>query len=244
MTDPNTNSTQTIATSVLDTLVGPGKKYADAETLAKSRLDADNYIETLKTENKELRGLVTEQDTRLHKLESKVSILDRLNVNTSGTVDNDGSQNGNQPEPKVVGLSEDDVIKVVENRERDALALANKREVDNTLNKLFGAEAAGFLLQKAADLGVDPSELKSLALKSPKMFYNTLGINPNAKPGSTTYVGNQSSTSQSTTEPVRNHAYYEGLKKKMGVKAFFLDRGLQAQRMRDLSQLGEAWDAT
>lgn len=244
MTDPNTSNSSTTATSALDALVGPGKKYADAETLAKSRLDADNYIANLTKENKELRGLVTEQDTRLHKLESKVSILDHLNV-SSRNVDNDDSQNNDQqPAPKVVGISEDDVIKVVENRERDLRALANKREVDNTLGKLFGAEATGFLIQKAAELGVDPSELKDLALKSPKMFYNTLGINPNAKPGSSTYVGNQSTNVQSNSEPVRNNAYYEGVKKKMGVKAFFMDRGLQAQRMRDLAQLGEAWDAT
>lgn len=246
MTDPNTNSTQNVtATSAFEGLVGPGKKFASAEDLAKGKLNADAMIDTLKTETRELRTLVTSQESQLQKLASKVSILDRLSVNP----DDDGNQPVvqkvvTQPEPKAVGLTVQDVREVVAAEREESAALANQREVDGVLNKLFGAEAKGFVLQKAAEFRVAPEELVDMARRSPQMFYNTLGISPNTKQSSSTYVGNKTGTIQTTAEPVRNNAYYEGLKKKMGTKAFVMDRGLQAQRMRDLAQLGDAWDAT
>src|SRR5688572_12541162 len=48
--------------SILEQLVGEGKKFADAEALAKCKAESDAFIETLKREQAELRR---ELDTRL-----------------------------------------------------------------------------------------------------------------------------------------------------------------------------------
>ena len=41
--------------SILDALVGEGKKYANLEELAKGKAEADSFIDKLKDENSDLR---------------------------------------------------------------------------------------------------------------------------------------------------------------------------------------------
>lgn len=242
-TDPIVNNPNpTVVTSALEELVGPGKKFQTVDDLAKGKKDSDAFINTLTNENKELRGLVTDLDKRLRKAESGLSILDRLNTPSNPQGNPLEPPVVNEPEPKVVGLSEEDVVRVVEQVKQNDVATRNKAEVDATLARLLGNEAKGFIIQKANELGMDSRELAGLALKSPKAFYNMLGINPNAKTGNTMYV-NSNGASAPSNEPVRNNAFYESLKKKMGTKAFILDKNLQNQRHRDMETLGDAWDS-
>jgi len=230
-------------TSALDSLVGDGKKFASVEDLAAGKIKADTHITRLEDETKTLRTELTSAINELNTLKNKTSILERLNANQSDNTDDNSSQTNNQqPEPKVVGLSEEDVVKVVENRELKQRAENNKREVDNVLTKVFGADAKGFLVQKAAELGISTDELVATAVRSPRAFFNMIGIDPNPRTQGTGYVGNRQSAVNSN-EPVKNNKYYEDLKKKMGIRAFINDKNLQAERYRQIDILGDAWDS-
>lgn len=57
--------------SYLSVLVGEGKKFADAETLARAKLDSDLHIKKLEEENKALRAKDTNYDLILAELEKK-----------------------------------------------------------------------------------------------------------------------------------------------------------------------------
>lgn len=239
--DPNAPTPQTQTTSPLEALVGPDKKFQSVEDLARGKLEADNYITKIVDENKQLRTVVTAQDRRLASLESKLSILDRLE--TPPNTGNPGVpvQQSQPQTPAAPSLTEEDVLKLVEQRDVNAKAQANKVEVDQTLNKVLGANAAGFVLQKAAELGVTPAYLHNLALTSPKAFYATLGIDTNANQGGTMHKGGIRPTAPSAE--VRNEAWYTAKKNEVGIKKFVMDKELQKQMWRDMDTLGDAFFA-
>lgn len=236
----DTNTAIAPVTSALDSLVGTGKKYQTPEDLAKSRVEADLFIEKLKAEKRELEVIALAQDAELKTLKNKSSILDRLNTNTTDTTTQTVIQ---QPVQQVVGLSADDVIKVVRQEKAQESAQRNKLEVDSVLAKQFGAEAGAFLLQSAAALGVAPEELRDIGMKSPKALYNMLGINPNSSSSGTTYTGGTRLPVQNS-EPVRNEAFYKAKQKEMGNLKFVTNKQVQIQMHRDMKALGDEFFAT
>jgi hypothetical protein len=246
MTQETTNQTQDVVTSALESLVGPGKKYADQEALAQSRLKADAFIGTLTVENRELRTLANQQDARLQKLESQLAILSGTNSNDSPVtpVNQTSTQKtGVSAEPQRSSLTEEDVLKVVERSKREEAQNRNKAEVDAVLIKQFGAEASNVLAQKAAEFGMSKEALYQIAVTSPNAFYQMIGTNPKAQVSNTTYVPRGSVTPINNSEPIRNNAYYEAKKREMGVLKFINDRSLQLQRHKDMERLGDAWEA-
>ncbi len=72
--DPASTDVQPVAeaqASYLDVLVGEGKKFANAEALAKAKLDADLHIKRVEEENKALRNRDTNYDLILAELSKK-----------------------------------------------------------------------------------------------------------------------------------------------------------------------------
>lgn len=241
-TDPTTNVTPPVVTSALDTLVGADKKFATPEDLARGKLEADAFIEKLKQEARDLRNLVVQQDQRLGKLEAKSSILDRLETNP--TTGNQPVVTTPQPEPQVThGLTKDDVLELVEQRDVKRTADQNKREVDGVLHKQFGDQAVAAVRQRAAELGMSQADLAAVALRSPKAFYSMLGIDPNATQTGTLYAGTGRQGPTNTQGEIRNKAYYDSIQKKMGTKAFIMDRRLQSELHKDMNALGDAFFA-
>lgn len=243
MTDPNANPNPGVVTSALDSLVGAGKKFADPEALARGKVEADSFIETLKREKQEAVQLATELQREKAKLEGKLSILERLERQPSSNSETPLTPQVPNPEPPLKGLTEEDVLKVVEQSKNAERMARNKSEVDAVLAKQLGADAPAYLAQKAAELGIDKASLNQLALTSPNAFYSMIGINPNPSTGNTRYVPSGPGATPSASKEIRNNSYYEKLKKEMGVLPFIRDVGLQQQRHRDMQALGDAWDS-
>lgn len=61
--------------SYLSQLVGEGKKYADEEALAKSRIDADSHIAKVESEAAELREKLERRDNQDAQLEAVIGLL-------------------------------------------------------------------------------------------------------------------------------------------------------------------------
>jgi hypothetical protein len=228
--------------SVLDQLVGNDKKFSDAESLAKGKLEADSFIERLKEEKRLLEQEALRLSSENTRLKAKTSIINQLNDQDESDNDsNDDSTNVREP-PQNKGLSAVDVVKMISEEKNKDRQKANKMEVDSTLNRLLGTEAVNFVKAKAAELGTSTEELQTLAVSNPRLFYATLGINPSAKTG-TNALYQPSTVMQATSSPVRNKAFYDAKQKELGTLKFVMDKNLQIQLHKDMQALGDRWDA-
>lgn len=236
--DPNANPAPVVTTSALEQLVGPDKKFADNEALAKGKLAADAYVRKLEDETKSLRDLIRQGDQKIATLEARVSILDRLEPNPSAPTSAPVAQP--QAQPVVQGLTEDGVLSVIEARDAKRAAEQNKREVDAVLIKQLGANAQSFLLQKASDLGMNPEDLYKLAVTSPKAFYNTVGLNPNQSDNASLHRDGRPATYQPNKE-IRNKSWWDKKRDEMGVKKFITNAKLQNDMHKDMQALGDAF---
>jgi hypothetical protein len=241
--DPNAQNTPGTQTSVLDSLVGPGKKFGDTVQLAAGKIEADKFIEKLKSEKQDLANLVTTLESENATLKATTSILDRLDLNQRpATQQAPITQVNNEPSLKP-GMTADDVIKLVDERDVRRQAQNNKAEVDRVLVKQLGSNAQAFVIQKAEELGIASADLVNLAYTSPKAFYSMLGIDPAQNPNSTAYVPGTRGGTPTNRAEVRNNTYYEKIKQEKGIRAFILDTKLQQQMYRDLNALGDAFYA-
>jgi hypothetical protein len=154
----------------LTNLVGEGKKYENSESLAKAYSNADNFIEQLKTENKELRS---ELDKRLN-AEDVLSEIKREREETLKATQI--SRENTTPK-----LDEEALSKLISNtldqKESEKEATTNIQKVDKQMKQLFGEQKAKEVLDtKAQELNLSVDFLAGVAAKSPDAFFNTLGI--------------------------------------------------------------------
>ena len=249
-TQPNTNPapTSTPTAGVFEQLVGPGKKFSDPEALAKGKMEADSFVKQLTGEAAQLREIVREQDARLKQLESRTSILDRLNGEPQGAEPNPAPvvKAPAPATPEVKGLTAEDVTQLIENRDRNKSEQSNIAKVDQTLFKTLGTDAAAYVKQRAVELGMPVEDLRNIAAKSPSAFFNMIGLSetaPTSGQSNSMYVPRNQGNVTDTRAPVRNQAYYEALKNKMGAKAFILDKNIQIQLHKDMNALGDSWES-
>ena len=130
--------------SLVAALVGSGKKYATLEELAKSRLEADSFIDTLKSENAELRK---EQSSRT----TIMDVMDAIKAQ------NKDSEITSDP------LSDEDlqrrITETIEQRDAERTKSMNRADAKKlVLEQLDGDESAidAFIADKAASLGMIP----------------------------------------------------------------------------------------
>lgn len=172
--DAGTNSAQK---GLYSELVGEGKKYKDAEALAKSKMEADTFIERLKSEKEEV---VKELQK---KLEAE-QILEDLKKQISA---------GNQPpatsQPQSAPTSPEELGRLVDERIQETEVRRaydkNVAEADQFITSKFGGkpEATKFIEAKSEEFGVSKSWLMDMAGRNPKALYKLLGVeapNPNA----------------------------------------------------------------
>lgn len=246
-TDPTPNQNPDASTGLLAQLVGPGKKFADEEALAKGKFEADAFIQKLIGENKDLKGIVTTQETRLARMEARLSILDRLG-DSSSDVDEPSTTTSTQTSQTATppaGLSEADTLRLIEQHELDKQRKANVAYVDNVLAKALGTEAVAFMRQRASELGVAPELFQQMAGSSPKALLSMLGLNPEGKNQSNPMytAGANGKAPTPGTSPVRNRSFYEKQKAEMGATKFAFDTKLQIQMHKDMQTLGDAFDS-
>lgn len=239
-TAPVTNQEKT---SALDQLVGPGKKFQTAEDLALGKLNADTFVEKLTQENRDLRNLVNQQDARVSKLETKISILDRLDGGDT-TVTNNPDTTTTTPTTTTVtqGLSEGDALKLIERVKQNDVQAQNKAEVDAVLQSTLGDKAVAFVRQRANELGMKDADLHALALTSPKAFLAMLGISKTNAQGNPMYQPSSNNNAvQNPGAAVRNEVFYKTMQDKMGVKKFVLDKQVQRQMHMDMQTMGDSY---
>ena len=241
--NPDNSGTPPVTAGVFEQLVGPGKKFDSAEALAKGKAESDQFIQKLLDEKKEAMDLAQRLAQEVDSLKVKASILDRINPQNPNA-SNQSSSQGNPPAPAqtpAAGISAEDVVKLIESSKQHDAAQANIRQADAALIKALGSDAPAYVKQKAQELGMDVPDLYKIATKSPSAFLNMLGISPNnASAGGMYNPSNRPGPNGGNTE-IRNEAYYNKLKKEMGVLKFVQDSRIQVQMHKDMQALGDSY---
>lgn len=155
-------------------LVGEGKKYADLQALARSRVEADA---TIARRERELAGLREELATRLKYEE----FLDKLNSKGT-TLPNTTDDDTNPPKP---GLSQEQLDVALENKlkqyEANKIAENNLTLVHNKLTEAFGTNYSYNLRKKTEELGMSETFIKQLAATNPKALLKLLEVEGTTK---------------------------------------------------------------
>lgn len=159
-TTPASTLTQSEMVAVL---VGEGKKYKTVDDLAKAYISADDFIEQLKAENRELKEKVVATKTI-------DDVLERLKQQQSQPVDQQATQaNGSHISPSdLATLVEQTVTGLETKKQRES----NMLKADAKMKELFGEKAGDEFSKVAAtpDLrrvymelaAVDPDKFVSL----------------------------------------------------------------------------------
>jgi len=226
--------------SLVEQLVGEGKKFATVEDLAKGKLEADSFIEQLEGENK----LTREQLAAIEGQSEKQATIAELIEAVKGSNKQEVAE-GNQP------VSDDDLSKKIEeiigSKNAEQTREANFKQANQAvLDKVNGdVEAAkSYVAERAKQLGTSVERLKSLGEESPAAFRELMKLDPSTgSPGVASIAGVQ--PPQDTPTAIEGHhtkAYYDQLKKEIGPGKYWTDTKIQAQYLKDATALGDRFN--
>lgn len=160
-TPVDTSTAPQTQSEIVGLLVGEGKKYKSVEDLAKAYMSADDFIQTLKAENNELRSSATAGKT----IEDVLQRLEQQAAPKQGDT------------PVDVGAIQKLVEQTVTGMETHKVKTANMLKADAMLKEVFGEKAT----EKYAEATPTP-ELKrvymELAAVDPAKFVALFGVTP------------------------------------------------------------------
>lgn len=226
----------TATEDLVSNLVGDDKKYKTVNDLAYSKLSADAFINRLKNENKELRD-------RLKSTDDIKSLLNGFKEappkETSSPVQDGGESGDFNPDTLV-----EKVLSSLEARNAKAREEQNMEVVKNTVQTALGTNWRSEVKQRLNEAELSDAEADAIARRNPKAFFKLLGISQETTPKQpslfdTSPRSSVNTTSQAPITGERNKAYYDNVKKKMGVIAFANNPTIQAEMHKDALRLGE-----
>jgi len=221
-------------TSYLETLVGEGKTYKDAELLAKGAWYKDQHIKKLEIEN---QGYRTELEKRANSEQFVNQIMERLGAAKPKEEDHSNqSQNNSSSEqkPDVAQVARD-----IFNQEQQKLREAsNKNYFMQEAQKILGDDFVSKLDKMLPSLDLNRASANELAAKNPNLFLSALRKEPVKVDNS--HVPPQNGVRNVGSIPTGGHKTwkdYEALRK--SDPRTYNHYTTQAQMMRDATKLGE-----
>ena len=189
---------------VLSQLVGPGKKFATVEDLAKGKLEADRYIEQRNEEAAALRA----------ELLGKTELLKQVGA-LKASDEGKKSEGGNQTPIDAKAL-EETISRVLENKTVGEQRKANLATSVSKLREVLGTdeEVSKAIGAKAQALGYTPKALQEIAEQSPAAFLTLMGADKQVskQPASTKGSHNAAAVSPPSSGAM-NKAYCDEVKK-------------------------------
>lgn len=193
--------------SPLSELVGEGKKFKSVDDLAKGKVSADQFIETLKREKDELESKLTGLQVEIEK-QKKTTVTPTTTPQSS--------------------LTEESLQALIDKKlsEREVTATRTKN-LDNAKKHLmdnYGEKAEEVLAKQASSIGVSKEKLFEIASDTPALFFRLFPVEKAKTQDSTSgTVGTESLELTNTSETSDYRALSEA-RKKMGVGKFFSDQ--------------------
>lgn len=222
----------------LEELVGEGKKFSSAEALAKSKAEADQFIERLKLENS---GIRQELNSRV-KMEE---FLDKLNTFQSKSPTNDQDGLGAKKDDGTK-LTQEDIATLLDTklseRETKQKAMQNVELVKQKLQETLGPNYATKLEQMTNTLGLSKEFLNSVASSSPAAFLKLVGVEEGKKAGDLFSSPPKSQFNTEGFKPTgdkRDWSFYEEIRKKDPRKYWTVS--VQNEMHQQAVKLGEAF---
>lgn len=219
--DQNDEPTLDQSKNYLEDLVGEGKKFKTVEDLARGKAEADLYIQTVNKRADQLRNDYLELREQLNARESEETaqakfeeLLQRYETQRNTPRLPVETPVERTPTPQ---LDETKLRSLIRQEYKDTQAQekadANFNSVQKKLKDQFGANYHTVLEQKMADLGLEASDIDTLARKSPNAFFNTLGLNQQTESLMSPPRTTQRAGFNPTTNQKRTWSYYENLRK-------------------------------
>lgn len=239
---------QTDTTNPLEALVGDGKPFKDLEALATAKVESDNFIEQLKSENFEMRQAVKDMEDKLARASTTTEILEavrsmstRSGEETTQTSRDEPNESGNQP-----GITENNIEEMIQRtmakQESERKAADNYELVKATFLEKFKDPDKARLQYKAAAVALEMTEeqLDMYAKQNPHLVLRAAGIEPTFKSTSTppSYIANKVNSEAGTTETVRDHSWWEQQRKAKGNTWYFSPK-VQQMYWNDANALGD-----
>ncbi len=227
--------------SALQALVGEGKKFADAELLAKGKQEADAHITKLEeeaaTRGAEMDALKTQQGT-------EVTIAELLKAVKESQTEA-GSEEGKQ-------LSNDELVALIKSVTEGETVASTKAANRAEGNKLVLAKAQGdvvvakSLVAAAAKAnGLTTDAMAKLSEESPQAFAKLMEVETSITPAGTQGLDNvntsvlDGSTGVTEIDGHKTKRYFDAKRKEMGNVKYLYDTGLQRQMQEASQELGE-----
>lgn len=227
--------------AIIQTLVGPDKKYKTVGDLARSTFYKENHIKRLEEENRAMRQRSTETKT----VDDILKALNTQNIAPGQNQDNDfsnqGQSNTDDQRNTSVPTTDEVAAKVLAALEAKTAEKNYNTNLDFTkkeLVKAFGSDYPNILRQKSAELGLDDAMIDTMAKKSPKALLNLFGVRPSQDNVSPNPQFNSSGNSGASNE--RTFSYYEKMRKTDPSR--YWDPKIQHEIVQQALKLGEKFN--
>ena len=228
------------AESIVDQLVGEGKKFATVEDLAKGKMESDAFISQLEGE----AALKAEQLAALDQGKSKEATIAEL-IQTMKDSNKQGTEGNNQ-------MSEEDLskkIREIMQGESEATTKESNRAkgIKAVLDKVNGnVEAANsYVAERASQLHMSVEAITKLSEESPEAFHTLMETNVST--GTPSVVSIQGGTPPADTQLVidghKTKAYYDNLKKEVGASKYWTSSKIQGDYYKDAVALGDRFNS-
>lgn len=164
-------------------LIGEGKKYGDVTTALKALKAAQEHIANLEQENGDYRTKVSsfeEQQTEIEQLKNDFKTM--LNTSsesdqTTETSPTDTQGSGSLDNSQIEAL----VAQQLNQREREAQANANLKQVIDAATNEFGSEASTKFYETGKAWGYTQEEMNKLAASKPNAVLKMLNVKQDTK---------------------------------------------------------------
>jgi hypothetical protein len=215
-------------------LVGEGRKFKDPEALARSKFEADSYIEILKRQKDELRAdylKMREETMAKAKLEE---LIDRHSKQLSGE--------NKKPDDTAVKPLDPAELDRIFGEKINAYELANRQRVNlktvkDKLIERFGKNYQSTVKEQIQDLGITEEVFNQMAQNYPQMVFKALEIDrPPQREDFPAPPRNSVNRPANKGETKRTWTYYQELKKTN--PKLYLDPKTTNQMHKDYQELG------
>lgn len=213
----------------VELLVGEGRKYKTVQDLAKSRLEADNFIEQLQSENAALRELAKDK-TKDNRTQDFKDFLAELTGKPSTTEEKPSTET-----KAPVGITPDQLEAYLERREAQRRQQEAFETVKSEFRKKFGDKGDESFVQALKSSGMTEEQIKSLP---PQTALRALGFTPGTHSAGSAPASVGSEAFFGAKPNVRNYAFYKDLKAKMGEVEYYSPK-IQNQLMKDRMEQGD-----
>lgn len=218
--------------SYLERLVqSKGDQWKDTEVLARGKLEADAYIESMKTKLAELEAQVA-KETYSKDLLEKLSTPKEATPPAGVSISGDAKEQTTLDADKIKGLIADHLNEYKETSTKEA----NRMKAEKAFVDKHGANAPSILTARAKSLGVSVEFLSGVAEQAPEAFMALVDVDVKSEAG---HVANTHvNTASGFNSSAKTFQEWEAIRRE-NPKVYWSPES-QNQILRDQERLGSS----